>query len=324
MSNAPNTNHTGLGDFYYELSSYQHPQNGRIEFCYLCSVRHHEVHLIFNNPVHSQDDIRKAMRYALVNKLDGVEITRPERTPWNMEFKTCVAKPFKIGAFNAEYRTIDVTQLTTIFSITHNIDVVTFEGNRFVHKYMWEGSRQWSFEREFKRYEQLKQCKGVPSLEAVVKREGMIRGLLISFIDGENLANIQFKSKRELLEITYRIIKVAAGLEKVGYYNEDLKCQNIVRRRSDGAIYFIDFAGGLTDGFYPEESNSKLYTGEVSPKDGIYILGKTLWQLWTNDIPARELPDSIPEPARNIINDCCVNRIFGSIRELQDSYCPVP
>lgn len=58
------------------------------------------------------------------------------------------------------------------------------------------------------------------------------------------------------MKVTYRIIEIAAGLEKVGYYDEDLKCQNIIRRRSDGALFFIDFGGGLTDGFYREEGGA--------------------------------------------------------------------
>ena len=89
-------------------------------------------------------------------------------------------------------------------------------------------------------------------------------------------------------------------MEKVGYYNEDLKCQNIVRRRSDGALFCIDFAGGLTDGFFPEESLHDIMAEKMDPKDGIYILGKTLWQLWAREHPKADdqLPGRISEPAR--------------------------
>jgi hypothetical protein len=187
---------------------------------------------------------------------------------------------------------------------------------------MWYGSLQSSFEREFQRYLDFRGCEGVPSLVAVVKRDGMIRGLLLSYIDGENLSQAKITSEAELHGLTYRIISVATQLEKIGYYNEDLKCNNIMRQRSDGAIYFIDFAGGLTEGFYPEESEYDLCCGKVDPKDALYILGKTLWQLWINDIPTNVLPDGIPDPPRSIIYDCCVARKFNSIAEMQQAWYP--
>jgi hypothetical protein len=52
----------------------------------------------------------------------------------------------------------------------------------------------------------------------------------------------------------------------------------------DGAIYFVDFGGGATKGFYPEESEWKILNEEVNTVDGIYILGKALWQLWTEEL----------------------------------------
>jgi hypothetical protein len=280
----------------------------------------------------SQDTIRHAMQYALEHMLDGVKALQTSETRWMTEFSACGAKPFDDSAFNAEYRTVDFTELTTISSITENVHIVDFQGTKYVHKATRQGSLQSNFEKEFRHYIQLESCEGVPSLVAIVKRNGMIRGLLISFIDGEDLYKWVITSAAgedldkaisaaALLAITYQIISIAAGLEKVGYYNEDLKCQNIVRRRSDGAIYFIDFAGGLTEGFFPKKSWFKLCCGDVAPKDGIYILGKTLWQLWTMGVPNNELPDSIPEPARSIIHDCCVACKFTSIQELRRSWC---
>jgi hypothetical protein len=130
-------------------------------------------------------------------------------------------------------------------------------------------------------------------LAAVVQRDGLNQGLLLEFIDGENLGFSAIgKSETELVGITYEIIEVAAGLEKVGYYGGDLKCANILQKK-DGAIYFVDFGGGATEGFYPEESEWKILNEEVSMPvvDGIYILGKALWQLWTDPVgtPAKEL-----------------------------------
>lgn len=310
-----------LGEFRDEKGRYQHPQNGRNEFWYTCAVRRILVYLCFERPCMSQDTIRFAMRYALENNLNAIKVLQTNATRWKTEFSACEMIPLHDGAFNADYRTVDFTELTIISSLTPNIDIVEFEGTKYVHKFMRKGSFQSCWETEFQRYIQFQHCENVPSLIAVVKRDGMIRGLLISFIDGDNLGEVVITSETELLGITYQIISVAAGLEKVaGYYNSDLKCQNILRRRSDYAIYFVDFAGGFTDGFFPETSLDKLCRGEVDPKDGIYILGKTLWQLWTSTIPVKELADSIPEPARSIIYDCCIGRKFNSIEDLQKAY----
>jgi len=65
-------------------------------------------------------------------------------------------------------------------------------------------------------------------------------------------------------------------LETIGYYNEDLKCENIIQQHSDGAIYFIDFASGFMKGFYSDESFRDLCSGKVDSNVEVYILGKTL------------------------------------------------
>lgn len=82
-----------------------------------------------------------------------------------------------------------------------------------------------------------------------------MQGLFIPYIEGDNLWNVAGSAtlRPELLKITYRIVKIAARLERTGVYHEDLKCQNIIRRDSDGTIFFIDFGGGITEGFYREE-----------------------------------------------------------------------
>jgi len=158
-------------------------------------------------------------------------------------------------------------------------------------------------------------------LEAVVKRDDVIQRLLISYIDDDNLWNVGIKSQCESLDIMYHIREIAAGLEKVGYYNEDLKFQNIVRRRSDGELYFIDFGGGLMNGFFCEESLHSRMIKEMNVKDDIYILGK-MWQLWMlKHLKAKdELPDDIPDPARSIIYDYCVRCRFNSIEKLRCEY----
>ena len=50
----------------------------------------------------------------------------------------------------------------------------------------------------------------------------------------------------------------------------------------------------MTEGWYKSGSEIKLFFRPVDACDALYILGKTLWELWTSDIPEGKLPDSIP------------------------------
>ena len=102
----------------------------------------------------NQGDIVSGMKYALDNDLDGVTVKIVSVPGWGrkMEFMPCVAKPLEDGAFNADYKTVDFTNLTTIFSITHNVHVVMFQGAKYIHKSTFRGSSQSSFEKEFDHY----------------------------------------------------------------------------------------------------------------------------------------------------------------------------
>lgn len=314
-----------LGSVSLQRSRYQHPGGFPIELWYECSFRNCEVYMIFEYQYLYQGEIIRAMKYAIEQDVNGVRIMRSKhpQDPLETYISVCNAKPCQYR-FNSDYRSVDYLDPTPIENgiITENIHRVAFEKADYIHKFMCWKSDQGSFEREVRNYIKLKGCDGVAALRAVVKREGVIQGLLIPYIDGDNLWDAVIESEAEPLDITYRIIQIAAGLEKVGYYNEDLKCQNIVRRRSDNALFFIDFAGGLTDGFFRKASLHNLMTEKMDAKDGLFTLGKMLWQLWTKDHPAaeNELPKNIPEPARSIIYDCCVESMFSNIDELQSDY----
>src|SRR5271167_2453363 len=75
-----------------------------------------------------------------------------------------------------------------------------------------------------------------------------------------------------LLDITFKIIRLATDLEQRKFYHEDLKCCNIIRRHADGEIVFIDLGGGLTRGMYREERES------VIKYDGGPDAADTLWE----------------------------------------------
>jgi len=155
---------------------------------------------------------------------------------------------------------------------------------------------------------------GIPTLKAVVRKAGFPHwhGILISYIEGSDLWSAVLANEnmcqwdaQDLLNITYRIISVAASLEQCNFYHEDLKCSNIIRR-SDGESFFIDLAGGLTEGMYRPERQSTIYETGPDAHDALFTLGRTIWELWAADSPFKgvclaRVPN---ETARNIIKDC--------------------
>jgi predicted Ser/Thr protein kinase len=314
-----------LGDIVYELGCYRYPDNGPVEYWYPCTYRKCMVYLWLERPNQTQDTIMFAMRYALHFKVEGVIVREYGKTRLVTEYEPCKPKPLD-GKFNAIYQTVEFSELKFVSAITRNIDIVDYNGVKYVHKYMLPGSHQRSFETEFRHYLQIQQCEHVPSLIAIVRTYGAIRGLLMTYIEGQNLGDLSLTSPSDLLPITSKIINVAVELERLGYYDEDLKCHNIIRRKSDGEIFFIDFGGGSTQGFYPEESTWKIFSGIVEANDAIYILGRALLQLWTcpgGNTPEAGIPEGVPEPVRSIVYDCTVARKFESMEELQKTWCPV-
>jgi serine/threonine protein kinase len=186
---------------------------------------------------------------------------------------------------------------------------------------------QFTFETEVENYRKLTGVPGIPTLKAVVRKDGLIQGLLRSYIEGLDLwstvENGELRDEALLLDITYRIIHIASNLEQCKFYHEDLKCSNIVRRHTDGELYFIDFGGGLTEGMYREERVFSTSYNGPDASDALFTLGRTLWELWAAESPWKGAPlDRLENQiARNIIRDCEEGNV-ESIIHLSERYCP--
>jgi len=151
----------------------------------------------------------------------------------------------------------------------------------------------------------------------------------MSYIDGINLWSAVYDSgirdEHFLLDITFKLIRLAADLERRKFYHEDLKCTNIVRRHADGQLFFIDLGGGLTEGMYRHERKSIIYSQGPDATDALFTLGRTIWELWAADSPWKGAPlDRVRNgTARDIISDCETGSV-ESIVHLSDKYSSPP
>jgi hypothetical protein len=158
-----------------------------------------------------------AMQYAKEENANGVRIAnhKASNDPKDLQCHKFNGRPL-LWAFNSDYPAIEYDNLLPVENgeIRLNLHIVTFESTRYLHKFMRPKSYQENFEREVRNYTQLKGCDGVLRLEAVVKRDGAVQGLLIPYIGGDNLWDTAIKSESELLNITYRILKDCGELRK--------------------------------------------------------------------------------------------------------------
>src|SRR5436190_408726 len=177
------------------LGQYKYPgEDSHVEFWYQCKSRKCDVYLHFEQPLRSIQEIKRAMEYACRLQATGVTITRTkpnaEGSPFDIktDFRVCQFKPYH-PQFNSDVNPVikyeDLVPRPDS-RLASNIQVVTFENQLFVHKFMSEESEQCEFEAEVERYQMLKGCEGVPEFRGVVRRQGLLQGFLISYIEGDN------------------------------------------------------------------------------------------------------------------------------------------
>ena len=65
--------------------------------------------------------------------------------------------------------------------------------------------------------------------------------------------------------------------------------------------------------------------GSILPRLMLYTIGRTVWELWIDDVPPEneneEAPSSLSILVRSLINDCCVGgMLFKSVAEVKEYY----
>jgi len=321
------------------VGRYDYPDKRRFDLWYRCPIRSCTVYIAFEDGWENEDEVRHALNAALEKDTCSIKVTRIclESTKYNgpqftrahqrLEFNSCRFKPYH-PHFNSDFVAVVHEDLVHIKDLKSNVAVVLFKGEEFAYKFMTPKCYQNSFETEVENYRKLEGVEGVPRLKAVVRKTGLIQGLLMSYIDGIDLwsavYNGSIRKEETLLDITYKIIRVAANLEQHKFYHVDLKCSNIVRQDIDGEIYFVDFGGGWTDGMYREERFPHISRKGPDPRDALFTLGRTIWELWAADHPFRDASlDRVKnDTACNIVRDCDEGNV-DDIVQLCALYCPV-
>ncbi|HEU0048970.1 MAG TPA: hypothetical protein VFQ43_15365 [Nitrososphaera sp.] len=324
-----------------EIAWYQYPDNKQHDLWYRHRTTGRTVYLHFPDRWEGDHEAGLALRVAIEWDTCALKITRkcPEsaladnpqyrRLRDRLIFEVCEYKPY-VPHFNSDFVSVDHDELLDVKEITHNVKVVSFRGQQFVHKFITPGRYQNSFEMEVENYKKLAGAPGVPHLTAVVRKEGLVQGLLMSYIDGIDLWSAVYddagmQDEQLLLDITFKLIRLAADLERRNFYHEDLKCTNIMRRHADGQLFFIDLGGGLTEGMYRHDRESVLYSQGPDATDALFTLGRTIWELWAADSPRKGAPlDRVRNgTVRDIIRDC-ENGSVESIVHLSDKYSSSP
>jgi serine/threonine protein kinase len=226
---------------------------------------------------------------------------------------------------------VHYSDLEVIKKVHEKVKIVRYQGEKYVYKYSYLAKHKNAFYRELRNYIKLSGMPGIPSFKAVVLNPLVppdYPGLLISYIEGRDLQKLNDYGQRDsrLLDVTERVIRLAADLEDRGFYHQDIKCNNILRRRHDKEIFFIDFEQDVREGMYPAEWDKWIRRNRiVSPANALFALGKTIWELWVGSIPKRwsdiqwEMEDLRNGFVARIYYSCLFEEV-GSIRALHDKY----
>lgn len=180
-----------------------------------------------------------------------------------------------------------------------------------------EGSMSYNYSRKFKKEAQKLASMDHPNIIRVTDSfvgNGTFY-YAMEYIEGQNLKDyleVNALSESEAISIIKDIANALIYMhEEKHMLHLDLKPGNIMRRKSDGHIYLIDFglskyyekdgesftsttAGFGTIGYAPIEQGNNVKEEDLKPTIDVYALGATLYKLLTRETPP---------PASDVLNN---------------------
>ena len=92
----------------------------------------------------------------------------------------------------------------------------------------------------------------------------------------------------------------------------------------DRSLFVVDLGGGFSEHMHLKEAIPAFGKGSILPKHMLYTLGRTLWELWIDDVPpadpSEKAPDFLPPLICHLINDCCIGTRFNTVGEAKNYY----
>ncbi|HLP88137.1 MAG TPA: serine/threonine-protein kinase [Nostocaceae cyanobacterium] len=153
------------------------------------------------------------------------------------------------------------------------------------------------FEQEAIQLKDLKNSQ-IPQLQAYFDEDNCLY-LIQDFIDGENLlielANQGIFDEQKIRDLLLDILPVLQIVHSKNIIHRDIKPENIMRRRSDGKLFLIDFGAskqlqgtmrpGTKIGTFGYASLEQMEDREVYPSSDLFSLAATCFHLMTDVYP---------------------------------------
>ena len=155
---------------------YQYPDKKQHDLWYQYHKHDYTIYFHFPDDWEGEDEVRLALKEVIRLDTCALRIIRkcPEsalvdnpqyrRLRDRLIFEICEYKPY-ISYFNIDFVSVDHDELVDVKDLTHNIKVVSFRGQQFVHKFITLGRYQNSFEIEVENYKKIDRRTGRTSLD---------------------------------------------------------------------------------------------------------------------------------------------------------------
>lgn len=158
-------------------------------------------------------------------------------------------------------------ELHMVKPLTRIVEFIQYNGVRYIHKYMNYLSQPSLFEYEIMHHRRVCGTGFVPRLCNIVTSHRKYRGLLLEFIDGEDLSEpSSIFDRSKLYSITAVVLEAIMDLEMHGCYPQDLNCANIVMRRYNDSLFIVDLGDSFSEGIRLQESVRAFGEGSMFAK----------------------------------------------------------
>lgn len=209
------------------------------------------------------------------------------------------------GGFGRVYEGIHQT-LDEKVCIKHNINISAFDTEILIK----EAKSIWNL----RHY-------ALPAVRDFIILEDGSCALVMTYIEGPTLAQLVEKNEINTESVCWMISRVLDALRYLhfsGVVHGDIKPQNIIVQPEQHTCVLVDF--GLSAIKPSKDSHSEGYTPMFAspealadkpllPESDLYSLGLTMIYVLGGNPEKKQIPDTIPKPVRDFINDLLIHDV---------------